>query len=85
MKLTKRIHPPCNCKDCLEVEEKARKLDTLTERYKKLEKIDLVEIEHEVELERQNQKLRELVEKYYKHSDLTISSICKQMLEECKE
>ncbi len=34
---------------------------------------------------KQNQKLRELVEKYYKHVDLTISSICKQMLEECKE
>jgi len=34
---------------------------------------------------KQNQKLRELVEKYYKHVDLTISSICKQMLEECEE
>lgn len=33
----------------------------------------------------QNQRLLELVEKYYKHSDLSISSLCKQLLKECKE
>lgn len=59
--------------------EKARKWDNLKTTNKCVKSIGLDRGYN------QNQKLRELVEKYYKHADLTISSICKQMLEECKE
>ena len=57
MKLTERIHPPCNCKYCLEVEEKARKWEEFQQTFIISEpRIRFTNI-------LQNQKLRELIEK----------------------
>ena len=57
MKLTERIHPPCSCKDCLEVEEKARKWDEFQQTF------IISEPRTRFTNILQNQKLREVIEK----------------------